>query len=148
MENAHNRHGPATGADCRINGNRGAPPGIKIFSRCKKPRDKVSRWAGLSISFFNLLPAIRLPAFNANRSRARTLWRRTLPVKPATGPVMGGLCPRGMSNFCFRIYATFTITISCRNELLTINDLLTAGAVEIAPWFYNKLNTKKLIAIS
>ena len=148
MENAHNRHGPATGADCRFNGNRGAPPGIKIFSRCKKPRDKVSLRAGLSIFFFKQLPVIRLLAFNAARIRAHTLWRRTRPVKPAIGPVMGGLCPGGKRNFCLRIYVTCTITTRCNNRIQTINDLFNEVTVKLTPWFYNKPNTKKLTALS
>lgn len=133
MENAHNRLDPAPGADCRINGNRGAPPGIKIFLRCKKPRDKISPWAGLSVSFFNLLPAIRLHAFDAVRSRAHTLWRRTLPVKPASGPVMGELCPVVKSVFSSLIYVTYNIPTRWRNKLLTLNDLFTACGMEFTP---------------
>jgi len=92
MDNAHNKHGPVSGPVCRVHGNRGAPPGVIEQPGINKPRDEVTtgEWGEIPMALRDLIT--HRPRDSAARSRAPDRWR-TVPGKPALGPVTGEVRP-------------------------------------------------------
>lgn len=92
MDNAHNKHGPVSGPVCRVQDSREAPPGVIEQPGINKPRDEVTtgEWGKIPMALRDLIT--HRPRDSAARSRAPDRWR-TVPGKPALGPVTGEVRP-------------------------------------------------------